>query len=338
MKVNFKENVDLTIGAGGRGMYQLLNQLILKEFDNEFLAQQSDQAILPALNGKLAFSTDSYVVSPLFFNGGDIGSMAINGTVNDLAVSGAKPLYISVGFIIEEGFPLADLRTIVQSMARAAKAANVMIVTGDTKVVEKGKGDGIFINTSGIGVIENGVSLKQEFQLGDKIIISGSIADHGMAIMSQRQGLNFATDIVSDCAALNHLIHDVLSINPAVRCMRDPTRGGLSATLNEWASFFKLGINLQEEQIFVNENVRGLCELLGLDPLHVANEGKVLILCAAKDADAVLAKLQQDPLGVKAAIIGEITSITESFVTMTTNFGGVRRVDWLSGEQLPRIC
>ncbi len=338
MKINFKENVDLTIGAGGRAMYQLLNQLILKEFDNEFLAKQSDQAILPTIDGKLAFSTDSYVVSPLFFNGGDIGSMAINGTVNDLAVSGAKPLYISVGFIIEEGFPLKDLRTIVQSMAKAAKDANVMIVTGDTKVVEKGKGDGIFINTSGIGVIENWISFEPEFQLGDKIIISGSIADHGMAIMSQRQGLNFATDIVSDCAALNHLIHEVLSINPAVRCMRDPTRGGLSATLNEWASFFKLGINLQEEQILVNENVRGLCELLGLDPLHVANEGKVLILCAAKDADAVLAKLQQNSLGVNATIIGEITSITESFVTMTTTFGGVRRVDWLSGEQLPRIC
>lgn len=338
MKINFKENVDLTIGAGGRAMYQLLNQLILKEFDNEFLAKQSDQAILPTIDGKLAFSTDSYVVSPLFFNGGDIGSMAINGTVNDLAVSGAKPLYISVGFIIEEGFPLKDLRIIVQSMAKAAKSANVMIVTGDTKVVEKGKGDGIFINTSGIGVIENGISLEPEFQLGDKIIISGSIADHGMAIMSQRQGLNFATDIVSDCAALNHLIHEVLSINPAVRCMRDPTRGGLSATLNEWASFFKLGINLQEEQILVNENVRGLCELLGLDPLHVANEGKVLILCAAKDAAAILAKLRQNPLGTNATVIGEITSITESFVTMTTNFGGVRRVDWLSGEQLPRIC
>lgn len=338
MKINFKENVDLTIGAGGRAMYQLLNQLILKEFDNEFLAKQSDQAILPTIDGKLAFSTDSYVVSPLFFNGGDIGSMAINGTVNDLAVSGAKPLYISVGFIIEEGFPLKDLRIIVQSMAKAAKSANVMIVTGDTKVVEKGKGDGIFINTSGIGVIENGISLEPEFQLGDKIIISGSIADHGMAIMSQRQGLNFATDIVSDCAALNHLIHEVLSINPAVRCMRDPTRGGLSATLNEWASFFKLGINLQEEQILVNENVRGLCELLGLDPLHVANEGKILILCAAKDAAAILAKLRQNPLGTNATVIGEITSITESFVTMTTNFGGVRRVDWLSGEPLPRIC
>lgn len=338
MKVNFKENVDLTIGAGGRAMYQLLNQLILKEFDNEFLAQQSDQAILPALNGKLAFSTDSYVVSPLFFNGGDIGSMAINGTVNDLAVSGAKPLYISVGFIIEEGFPLQDLRTIVKSMAKAAKLANVMIVTGDTKVVEKGKGDGIFINTSGIGVIEDEVNLKPEFQLGDKIIISGSIADHGMAIMSQRQGLNFTTDIISDCAPLNHLIHEVLSISSAVRCMRDPTRGGISATLNEWASFFQLGINLQEEHILVNENVRGLCEILGLDPLHVANEGKVLITCAGSDADTIIAKLRQNPLGKNAAVIGEVVSIDEGFVTMTTNFGGIRRVDWLSGEQLPRIC
>lgn len=338
MKLNFKENVDLTVGAGGRAMYQLLNQLILKEFDNEFLAQQSDQAILPQINGKLAFSTDSYVVSPLFFNGGDIGSIAINGTVNDLAVSGAKPLYISVGFIIEEGFPLSDLRTIVQSMAKAARDAGVLIVTGDTKVVERGKGDGIFINTSGVGVIDESVKVEAKIKVGDKIIINGSIADHGMAIMSKRQGLDFATDIASDCAALNGLIAEVLALNPAVRCMRDPTRGGLSATINEWANFYKLGINLQEENILVHDNVKGICELLGLDPLHVANEGKVLVMCAAEDAERIVAQMRKHPLGKDASIIAEIQSVDESYVTMTTVFGGVRRVDWLSGEQLPRIC
>ena len=338
MKLNFKENVDLTVGAGGRAMYQLLNQLILKEFDNEYLAQQSDQAILPQINGKLAFSTDSYVVSPLFFNGGDIGSIAINGTVNDLAVSGAKPLYISVGFIIEEGFPLADLRTIVQSMAKAARDAGVLIVTGDTKVVERGKGDGIFINTSGIGVIDATVKVEAKIKVGDKIIINGSIADHGMAIMSKRQGLDFATDIASDCAALNGLIDNVLALNPAIRCMRDPTRGGLSATINEWANFYKLGINLDEENILIHDNVKGICELLGLDPLHVANEGKVLIMCAAEDAERIVAEMRKHPLGKDSSIIAEVQSLDESYVTMKTVFGGVRRVDWLSGEQLPRIC
>ncbi len=338
MKLNLKENIDLTIGAGGRAMYQLLNQLILKEFDNEYLAQQSDQAILPQPNGRLAFSTDSYVVSPLFFNGGNIGSLAVNGTINDLAVSGAKPLYLSVGFIIEEGFPLQDLKTIVETMAREAHNAGVLIVTGDTKVVEKGKGDGIFINTSGIGVIDDSVKITPKIKIGDKIIINGSIADHGMAIMSKRQGLDFSTDIMSDCAALNQLLENVLKINPQIRCMRDPTRGGLSATINEWASFYNIGINLLEDNILVNDNVRGLCELLGLDPLHVANEGKVIILADAGDADAIVAEMRKHPLGKNASIIAEVQSLDETFVTMTTSFGGVRRVDWLTGEQLPRIC
>ncbi len=338
LKINFKENVDLTIGAGGRAMYQLLNQLILKEFDNPFLAAQSDQAILPKVNGRLAFSTDSYVVSPLFFNGGNIGSLAINGTVNDLAVAGAKPLYISAGFIIEEGFPLSELKIIVETMAKEARDAGVQIVTGDTKVVEKGKGDGIFINTSGVGVIDDSIQIEPKFQIGDKIIINGSIADHGMAILSKRQGLDFATSICSDCASLNSLIQDVLQINPQIRAMRDPTRGGISATINEWASFYKLRINLFEKNILVNEDVKGLCELLGLDPLHVANEGKVLLAVSAEDADNVLAVMRNHPLGKNSAIIGEIEKIDDYAVTMTTNFGGKRRVDWLSGEQLPRIC
>lgn len=338
LKLNFKENIDLTVGAGGRAMYQLLNQLILKEFDNPILAQQSDQAVLPKLNGRLAFSTDSYVVSPIFFNGGNIGSLAINGTVNDLAMSGAKPLYISVGFIIEEGFPLSDLKLIVETMAAEARKAGVQIVTGDTKVVEKGKGDGIFINTSGVGIIEDNINLATEFKVGDKIIINGSIADHGMAIMSKRQGLDFATNIQSDCAALNDLIQDVLAINPAIRCMRDPTRGGISATINEWANFYNIGINLFEKNIKVHDSVKGICELLGLDPLHVANEGKVLILVSSEDADRVLNVMRAHPLGENSSIIAEIESVSDVFVTMTTVFGGKRRVDWLSGEQLPRIC
>lgn len=338
LKLNFKEPVNLSIGAGGRAMYQLLNQLILKEFANPYLNQQSDQAILPPINGRLAFSTDSYVVSPYFFNGGDIGSLAINGSINDLAVGGAKPLYISVSFILEEGLPLTDLRQIVQSMAKAARDANVLIVTGDTKVVEKGKGDGIFINTSSIGVIEPHIVIKPEFKIGDKIIINGSIADHGMAVMAKRQGLDFTTDIKSDCAALHGLIEIIMAINPTIRCMRDPTRGGVSATLNEWANFYNLGINVNESKLLVHENVKGLCELLGLDPLHVANEGKVLVITSSNDAERVLRTMHNHPLGLDAQIIGEIQSITDKFVTLTTTFGGVRKIEWLSGEQLPRIC
>lgn len=338
IKLNFKQNIDLNIGAGGRAMHRLLEQLILKEFDNPYLRQQSDQAVLPMPAGQLAFTTDSYVVSPYFFSGGDIGTLAINGTINDLAVGGAKPLYISVSFILEEGFPLADLRQIVKSMAKAANDAGVLIVTGDTKVVERGKGDGIFINTSAIGVIEFPDAIKPEFTCGDKIIINGFIADHGMAIMSKRQGLDFTTDIQSDCAALNGLIHEVMLVNPAIRCMRDPTRGGVSATLNEWSVFYNLGINLDESKLLVHENVRGLCELLGLDPLHVANEGKVLVVCSSADAPRIVQVMHSHPLGRDAQIIGEIKSITEKYVTMTTTFGGVRRIEWLSGEQLPRIC
>lgn len=337
-KLNYKNCIDLNIGAGGRSMYQLLNQLILKEFDNPILAQQSDQAILPRPDGRLAFSTDSYVVSPLFFNGGNIGSLAINGTINDLAVCGATPLYISVGFIIEEGFPLEDLKTIVETMAYEARQANVQIVTGDTKVVERGKGDGIFINTAGIGVIPDTINLSTQFKVGDKIIINGSIADHGMAIMSKRQGLDFVSDIKSDCASLHNLIKSVMDINPAVRCMRDPTRGGVSATINEWANFYNIGINLFESKIKVNENVAGLCELLGLDPLHVANEGKVLLVVAAEDAENILRIMKSHPLGIDSTIIGEIENINEYYVTLQTPFGGKRRLAWLSGEQLPRIC
>lgn len=338
IKLNYKENIDLSIGAGGRAMYHLLEQLIFKEFDNQYLREKSDQAIMPPINGKLAFTTDSYVVSPYFFNGGDIGSLAINGTINDLAVGGAKPLYIAVSFILEEGLPLDDLRKIVQSMAKSAKEAGVLIVTGDTKVVERGKGDAIFINTSAIGVIESHVVIKPEFEIGDIIIINGSIADHGMAVMAKRQGLDFTTDIKSDCASLNSLLQSVLSCDPVIRCMRDPTRGGISATLNEWAHSYQIGIHLDEAKLQINENVKGLCELLGIDPLNVANEGKVLIICKNTDANKIIQLMQNHPLGKHAQIIGEIQSVTDKFVTLKTVFGGLRRVEWLSGEQLPRIC
>lgn len=338
LKLNYKENVNLAVGAGGRAMQQLLQQLIFKEFANPYLNQQSDQAILPQINGKLAFATDSYVVSPYFFNGGNIGTLAVSGTINDLAVSGATPLYISVSLILEEGLPLNDLRQIVQSMAKEARATNVMVVTGDTKVVEKGKGDGIFINTSGIGVIKDHVIISPKFAIGDKIIINGSIADHGMSIMACRSGFDFSSDIKSDCASLHELIAEVLAIKPVIRCMRDPTRGGVSAVLNEWSNFYNLGVNIDENKLLVRENVRGLCELLGLDPLHIANEGKVLIVSDSASATQIVAKMRQHPLGHNAEIIGEIQSVTDKFVTLKTTFGGMRRIEWLNGEQLPRIC
>ena len=243
-----------------------------------------------------------------------------------------------VGFILEEGLPLLDLQTIVCSMAKAAAQAGVLIVAGDTKVVEAGKGDGIFINTTGIGVVAPAHILKPEFAAGDKIILSGSIADHGMAIMSLRNGMDFTTDIKSDCAALNGLIQNILPHAAEIRCMRDPTRGGVSATLNEWASQYNLGLNIDEAKILVHDNVKGLCELLGLDPLHVANEGKVLVISSAAKAEAIVSQMRTHPLGRDAQIIGEIQHIDDKYVTMTTVFGGVRRVEWLNGEQLPRIC
>lgn len=337
MKINYKGSIDLTIGAGGRAMNQLIQDLMLTEFDNEFLAQQGDQAILPPTNGKLAFSTDSYVVSPLFFNGGDIGSLAINGTVNDLAVGGAIPLYIATGFIIEEGFPLAQLRQIVKSMANAAKIANVKIVTGDTKVVEKGKGDGIFINTSGIGVVTNDWVATAP-QPDDLVIINGTIGDHGMAIMSQRQGLNFASDITSDCAALNSLIASLAPYQKHIRVMRDPTRGGVSAVLNEWATFYNCSFEINEESFLVNESVRGISEILGLDPLHIANEGKVMLAVAKEYAEEICALMKSHPLGKESRIIAKVNPADQVKVSMRTIFGGLRRVDWLNGEQLPRIC
>ncbi|WP_119343081.1 hydrogenase expression/formation protein HypE [Facilibium subflavum] len=340
IKINFKKDViDLSIGAGGKSMHRLIEQLMQKAFNNEYLARQEDQAILPVLNGKLAFTTDSYVVSPYFFPGGDIGSLAVFGTVNDLAVGGAKPLYLSVGFILEEGLALADLKTIVESMAFAAQKAGVIIVTGDTKVVEKGKGDGIFINTTGVGVVSDKTATRHTLQTGDKIIINGNLAEHGVAVMSKRENLDFMTNIISDAAPLNGLIDYLLSHDCQIKTMRDPTRGGVAATLNEWANQHRASICIDETHLPISTEVHSACELLGLDPLFIANEGKVLIICKADDAEHVVRTMKQHPDGKNASVIGEITKINDQpQVVMKTAFGGMRRVDWLTGEQLPRIC
>lgn len=340
VKINFKKDrLDMSIGAGGRAMNRLLDQLIFKAFDNEYLNCKNDQAILPPLAGKLALTTDSFVVTPYFFPGGDIGSLAIHGTINDLAVGGAKPLYLSAGFILEEGLPLADLKIIVESMAQAAQAAGLPIVTGDTKVVEKGKGDGIFINTTGVGVVPTDCTINHRPLVeGDHMIINGRIAEHGVAVMSKRENLGFAATVRSDSAALHHLIDQILATGVEIKAMRDPTRGGIAATLNEWAEHYQVGITIDERCLPVSEEVAAACELLGLDPIFIANEGKVLVACAAEDSERVLQAMRAHPLGREAQLIAEVTAEQANFVAMKTSFGGIRRVNWLSGEQLPRIC
>lgn len=331
--------VNLTHGSGGRAMAQLVSELFAAEFANDWLAQGNDQAILPPPGGRIAIATDSHVISPLFFPGGDIGSLAVHGTVNDLAMGGATPLYLSAGFILEEGLPLADLARIVRSMAAAARAAGVAIVTGDTKVVERGKGDGVFISTTGVGVVADGVNLSgDQARPGDVILLSGTLGDHGMAVMSQREGLGFASPILSDSAALHTLAAALMTASPGLRLMRDPTRGGLATTLNEIAQQSGVGMRLQESAIPVQASVRAACEFLGLDPLYIANEGKLVAICPAAEAAAALAALQAHPLGQQAAIIGEVVHDAHQFVRVQTDFGGERLLDWLSGEMLPRIC
>ena len=331
--------VDMNHGAGGKAMAQLVREMFVERFANAFLDQGNDQALLTPPAGRLAVSTDGFVVSPLFFPGGDIGSLAVHGTVNDVAMSGATPLYLTAAFIIEEGFPLADLLRIADSMAAAAKEAGVSVVTGDTKVVERGKGDGVFIATTGIGVVPPGVDPSgDKARPGDAVLVSGTMGDHGVAIMSAREGLSFETDLLSDSAALNGMVADIVAAAPGVHVLRDPTRGGLSATLNEIAWQSGVGIRLRENDIPVKPEVAAACELLGLDPLNVANEGKLIAICAAEDAGAVLAALRAHPLGADAAIIGEVVEDPHHFVQLETSFGGRRIVDWLSGEQLPRIC
>lgn len=336
---NDYDKILLAHGGGGTLMHKLIDVLFKSNFENDILSQGSDSAIIEINGTKFAFTTDSYVVQPLFFPGGDIGSLAINGTINDLCVSGAKPLYISAGFIIEEGFPVEELEKIVISMKKSADKANVKIVTGDTKVINKKSDDGIYINTSGIGIVYEGVEISiNNLKSGDRIILSGRIADHGIAVMSARENLEFETEIKSDCAALNSLTDEIFSVSKNIKVMRDPTRGGIASTLNEIAKSSGLGIKIYEEKIPVSEPVRGACEILGFDPMYVANEGKLIAFVKSEDTEKVLLKMQAHPLGKESQIIGEVTSENPSRVVMKTVIGSFRIVDMISGEQLPRIC
>jgi hydrogenase expression/formation protein HypE len=331
--------VDMSHGSGGRAMAQLIDELFVTHFDNELLKQANDQASFNVDGGRMVISTDGHVISPLFFPGGDIGSLSIHGTINDVAMSGAKPLYISAGFILEEGFPLSDLEQIVISMGKAAKDADVPVVTGDTKVVERGKGDGVFITTTGVGTVPDGINISgDKAQPGDAILVSGTIGDHGIAIMSSRENLEFETTIESDSAALHTLVADMIEVVPDIHCLRDPTRGGLATTLNELALQSNVGMRLYENLIPVNQQVSAACELLGLDPLYIANEGKLIAICPEKSAQDLLAVMKRHPLGKNTSIIGMVTSDEHNLIEMETAFGGSRVVDWLAGEQLPRIC
>jgi hydrogenase expression/formation protein HypE len=333
------DRVVLGHGSGGRLSANLLRDVFLPLFANPVLDRLDDQAVLEIGGEKVAFTTDSFVVQPLFFPGGDIGSLAVHGTVNDLAMGGARPLYLSAAFIVAEGLPMATLRRIAESMARASAAAGVSIVTGDTKVVERDKGDGVYINTTGIGIVPLGVHLSaNRARPGDVVILSGTIGDHGTAIMASREGLEFETTIRSDSAALHMLVADMLAASHNIRCLRDPTRGGLSSALNEIADQSGVHIQIEEKKIPVREEVRGACELLGLDPLYVANEGKLVAIVAPEVAVDVLDAMQRNPLGENAAIIGVVGERHRGMVTMKTAFGSSRIVDMLPGDQLPRIC
>jgi len=333
------QEIVLAHGSGGKMSHRLISEIIAPHFANDLLDPLHDGAIFSLGKERLAFSTDSYVVSPIFFPGGDIGRMAVHGTVNDLAMCGATPLYLSVGFILEEGLPMNDFWRIVQSMRAAADEAGVKLVTGDTKVVDRGKADRIFINTAGIGAVAEGINIHPGRALpGDKVIISGQIAVHGIAIMSVREGLEFETEIASDSAALHELVRDILAACPDVHVLRDPTRGGVTSSVTEIAQSSRVGVLLHEASVPISEEVKGACEILGLDPLYVANEGKLIAVVPPSEADVVLAAMRQHSLGKEAAIIGEVVTDHPGFVTMKTRVGGARVVDMLSGEQLPRIC
>ena len=329
----------LAHGGGGKLMHDLLEKMILSTFANPILENRHDSAVVDIKGQKLAFTTDSYVVNPLFFPGGDIGTLAINGTVNDLAMSGARPLFLSTGFIIEEGLPTETLWRIVQSLNQAARKAGVMLVTGDTKVVDRGKGDGIFINTAGIGIIEHQLIIAPaSVRLGDSVILSGDIGRHGIAIMAAREGLKFESAIESDCAPLSGLVQNLLESGIEIHCMRDLTRGGLSSALVEIAEASNQHINIHENAIPVREDVQGACEMLGFDPLYIANEGRFVIFVAEKYSSRALDILLSDPLGKDACIIGKVTGGPSRIVTMKSKIGVNRIIDMLSGEQLPRIC
>ena len=333
------ETVLLGHGSGGKLSFDLLHSVFLPAFSNPLLERLEDQAVLEFGGARLAFTTDSFVAKPLFFRGGDIGSLAVYGTVNDLAMCGARPVALSAAFILEEGFPLSDLRRIADSMARAASLAGVTIVTGDTKVVEHGSGDGVYVTTTGIGMVPAGVNLSAAHaRAGDAVLLSGAIGDHGIAMLSAREGLELDGDIASDSAPLNGLVEAMLGVTHEVHAMRDPTRGGLASTLNEIARESRVGIALGEDAIPVHAGVRGACEVLGLDPLHVANEGKLVAFVPMQHAAQVVNTMRRHPLGSEAAIIGIVADRDPGMVTMRTVFGTTRIVDMLPGDQLPRIC
>jgi hydrogenase expression/formation protein HypE len=325
--------------SGGKMSHRLIGEIMLPIFDNPILSALNDGATFDINGNRLAFSTDTYVVDPIFFPGGCIGDLAINGTVNDLAMCGATPLYLSVGLVIEEGFPMTDLEKILKKMSVAAEKAGVKVVTGDTKVVTKGAADKIFINTSGIGQIPEQVDISGNRACpGDKIILSGSIAEHGVAVLTQREGMTFDSSVFSDTAPLNHLVEKMLSVCRDIHVLRDPTRGGVATALNEIAGKSDVGIRIYEEKIPLKDNVAGICELLGLDPIYIANEGKLLAFVEPVHADAVLKAIMEDDLGKDASIIGEVVSDYHGKVVMQTSIGGTRIIDMLTGDQLPRIC
>jgi hydrogenase expression/formation protein HypE len=326
-------------GAGGKMMNDLIRHLFAAEFDSPVLGQLADAATFTMGESRLAFTTDSFVVSPLFFPGGDIGELAVNGTVNDLAAAGARPLYLSVGYILEEGLPMETLARISQSIARACKRAGVQIAAGDTKVVDKGHGDGIYINTSGIGVVAADVNIGPDLaQPGDAILISGSVGDHGIAIMSLREGLKFATLIQSDTAPLAEMVQSMISTGAEVHCLRDATRGGLAAVLNELAQASNIGMEFDETRVPVRPEVQAACDMLGLDPFFIANEGKMVCIVSEKDADRALAAMRASPFGESAALIGNVVKDHPGMVVARTSIGGKRVVDLPAGELLPRIC
>ena len=333
------DRILLAHGSGGELSHELVASLFVKTFDNPILHPLDDSAVISVAGERWAFTTDSYVVTPIFFPGGDIGKLAICGTVNDLSMSGAQPLFLSSGFIIEEGFPFSDLKRIVSSMQKTASEAGVKIATGDTKVVNRGGADGIFINTAGIGLIPPGIMISgSNARPGDQVLLSGTIGDHGVAILSAREGLQFSTALESDCAPLNGLVAKMIAVSPEIRCLRDPTRGGLASTLNELARQSEVGIWVEENRIPVKEEVRGACELLGFEPWNLANEGKLVAIVRAEVAEAILHEMRTHPLGRDAVRIGEVRKEPPGKVLLRTTIGSTRILDMMVGEPLPRIC
>ena len=338
MEKALMDKVLLAHGSGGKLAHQLIKKSFLKAFHNPLLAKLDDSAVID-FNGRMAFTTDSYVVSPIFFPGGDIGRLAVCGTVNDLAMSGARPLYLSIAFIIEEGLDQSELDKITNSVHEAVKEANVEIITGDTKVVNRGSADKLFINTAGVGTVPEEVNISGgNARPGDKVVLSGSVGDHGIAVLSQREGLRFSTLLESDCAPLNHLVAEMLAASQNIHCLRDPTRGGLATTLNELAEQSNVSIKVEEEKIQVRDEVLGACEMLGFDPLYVANEGKLVAIVPSEDAEQVLQTMRKNRYGREAAIIGEVRAENPGRVVMKTLLGTSRIVDMLVGDILPRIC